>query len=420
MSKLLITDHGRSLKDHNEDLTRWRMARKVLRLPQTAAAAGADLWILASAYSQSSRPLPVLINNHVAGNLTPQPGGGSFRWHRLPVPAKLLRPGDNQIVFACDSPAMNAWRLALDNTTGPGRSHISFDRGVTWRNDRMGVHNVLAGEYVVRLRSHAPTLRDPVPPEVVYPDPQHPRLRELRALAPKAIAAQRDPWKQLLALRTWVATRWSHDPTGRNYCPWDAPTILDWTRQNRGHDGKGKTAMCVHFAVTFASIAAALGHRVRCLAVTVAINAMAGHFVAEVYDVTRGKWILHDPNYDVHYEDGQALSAVELAQRVHAGMKRIARLTRIGPGMPTHPARVTQAFRRHFASGASYRLISVWQRMDFITDPAWAAAHHGSTVYHEPDWVWFAPAAIDRDAELGMFPRRVADPAWFQRSPAPR
>lgn len=415
MSKLLITDNGRVLKDHNEDLTRWRWAKKVLRLTGGAAKADADLWIMASAYEGAKTPLQVKVNGKSAGVIKPSKDAGLYRWHQMNLPARLLRQGDNEIIFQCDTPVMNAWRLALDNTTGPGNSFISFDRGKSWRNDRMGVYNVLAGEYVVRLRSKSSSLHDAAPPDVVYSNPKHPKLRELRDMLPKSITSQSDPWRQILALRTWVATRWSHDPFGPPYSPWDGPTILDWAKHDRGHSGKGKVAMCVHFAVVFSTFATALGHKTRCVTITPAVNTPNGHFVAEVYDRKRRKWILHDTNYDAHYEDDVPLSAVEISQRVNDGMKGFPKLVRAGRGMPTRPARVIRGFKQHFASGISYRHIAVWQRMDFITDPAQAAAHHGSISYNEPEWVWFTLEGTNPDNALGMFPWH-APGDWFTKS----
>lgn len=395
------------LKDHNEEITRWRWAKKVLTLPRAAANAGADLWLVACSYEGNRVPLRVRVNGRTVGMV--RGAEPMMRWHRLAIPALRLRSGGNEIILDCDAPAMHAWKLGIAGPAARPNSFISFDTGKSWRNDCMGLYGALSGEYVVRLRSRSTTLRDPRPPRMVYSDAKHPKLAELRAMLPKTVTTVRDPWKQLLTLRTWVATRWSHDPFGSAYCPWDAPTILDWVKHNRGHGGRGKVAMCVHFAVTFASFATALGHRARCVAITKDINGMDGHFVCEAFDHQQGKWIMHDANYDVHYEDAQPLSAVEISQR--AGQGSVASLVRAGKGMPTRPARLLRAFQQYFATGTSYALVGVWLRMDFITDPSVAPGHHGSVVYVEPQWVWHG-AGADRTA---MFPRHAAT-RWFEGS----
>lgn len=407
MSKLFLTDNGRILENHNEDLTRWRWAKKLLALPSAAAGAGADLWFLACPYDGSRLPLRVRLNGRLLA--TVEPGAPMMRWHRLPIRPGRLRVGRNEVVLDCDAPAMAAWKLAI---AGPGArpgSCISFDRGRRWHHDCMGPYGALSGEYVVRLRNASPALRSPAPPGVVYGDPKHPKLSDLRAMVPGSVTRVRDRHRQALALRTWVATRWSHDPFGRCYCPWDAPTILDWARHDRGHGGRGKVAMCVHFAVTFASLATALGHRARCVAITRDIDGLDGHFLCEVFDEQRGKWVLHDANYDVHYEDGQPLSGVEISQRVNEGATSLGHLVRAGDGMPSGPQRVVRAFDRLFRTGVSYRLVGVWSRMDFITDPSAAPGHHGSTVYAEPQWVWHDAGA----AATAMFPWH-ADAKWFE------
>lgn len=413
MSKLFITDNGRPLKDHNEEVTRWRHVKKVFKLPQAAANADADLWFMASPYADNKLPLRVRVNGKQAATIKPVDDRAAYRWHHVRLKANQLKTGANEVLFDCDTPAMNAWRLAIDNTADNGCSFVSDDGGATWRGDRMGLYNVLRGAYVARLRSLSEKLQDAKPQAAVYADASDARLKELKKMLPGSITSQRDAWKQVLALRTWVATRWSHDPFGPPYAPWDAATILDWAKHDRGHSGKGKVTMCVHFAVVFATFATALGHRSRCIALTNSIDGMTGHFVAEVFDEQRGAWVVHDANYDAHYEDGAPLSAVDISTRVAAGAA-IRPMVRAGRGMPTKPARVLRGFRRHFATGASYRHVAVWRRMDFINDPALAAANHGSIAYCEPEWMWFVAPGVEADAELGMFPCRVEDSAWFK------
>ncbi len=409
MSRLFLNDDGRILKDHNEDLTRWRRARKTFVLPASAAGAGADLWFIAAPYDGGGGvPLRVRLNGRALGRITGSPP--NLSWHRLRVGKGRLRAGANQFDFECDTPAMNAWKLGIAGRAGRSGSAISFDGGESWQNDCMGLYGALTGEYVVRLRSRSAALHDPAPGKVVYPDPKHPKLAELRRMIPRSVTRSSDPWRRLLALRTWVATRWSHDPFGPPYCPWDAPTILDWARRDRGHSGRGKVAMCVHFGVVFASLATALGFRARCIAVTRAIGSNDGHFLCEVLDQEQGRWILHDANFDLHYEDDRPLSAVDVAQRIGDGAS-MKDCVRAGRGLPTKPARVVEAYRRLIRSGDCCRLISVWRRMDFMTDPSVAPGHHGSVAYLEPQWVWFDPSR----EETAMFPLRTGE-KWFARS----
>jgi hypothetical protein len=179
------------------------------------------------------------------------------------------------------------------------------------------------------------------------------------------------------------------------------------------HGQSGRVAVCVHYAIVLSQFAAALGHRARCVAMTLDINSSYGHFVAEVFDEQRGKWIVHDANYDAHYEDGTPLGIIELADRALTGMT-LTPFAYCGSGMPTGPARVVRIFRTHFATGRSYRCASVWRRNNLISDPSGMPPNHGSVVYTESDMVWYNPAGHDI---APMFPHRTANADYFTRPP---
>jgi len=295
------------------------------------------------------------------------------------------------------------------------QSFLSLDGGKTWQNRNMGAHGILRGAYLIRLRSHSQRIKERRPPKVVYEDADHPRLQELRDALPARIRKMRDPWKQLLDLRTWVATRWTYDSGGPVYTPWDPLTIIDWGNRKSSHHGqhRGKTVMCVHFGVVFASFAAALGHRARCVAITQDINSWKGHFVAEVFDAATGRWVVHDANHDVHYKDDAPLSGVDLADRAIAGIP-CNRFLRPGPGMPTAHAGVMRSFEQYFASGVSYRVFGVWTRNNFVSDPTAAPPGHGSIKYCETDFVWYAPPELE-DQATAMFPYRRQSRKEFAR-----
>jgi len=112
-----------------------------------------------AATGEDTTPWRLVVNGHairhrqrVAALLT----GG---WDRCAIPAKYLRPGANEIVFA-----HHGW-LYVDPGAG-GRSLRSFDGGQSWHADAFGPRRDLAGECLVRLRLHgspaAGTLVSPV------------------------------------------------------------------------------------------------------------------------------------------------------------------------------------------------------------------------------------------------------------------
>jgi len=410
MSRLFLSERGRMLLANNEEITRWRWARKRFLLPKTAAETPGDLWLCLRTGEENRLPLGVHLNGSLLGRVKPETHPrGNYWWARVQAPPRRLRTGANCVELRCGASAMGAWMLGLENGHARPDSFVSTDRGRTWRNRRMGIRNVLQGEYLIRLRSHAARLRDPRPPAIKYEDTRHPRVTEAQRLIPERIRRIRDPWKQILALRTWVATRWSHRPFGPCYTPWDPWTILDWADSNRGHGQRGTIVMCVHFGTLLAALAAALGHRSRCVVVTEDVNTPSGHFMTEVWDRRLKKWILHDPNYDLHYEDGAPLSAVDLADRAHTALS-FRSFVRAGKGQPSGPRRIVEYFNRYYRTGRGFQHTGVWSANQFVSDPTAAPPNHGSVCYTETDIVWYNPRGLDL---APMFPYRVDDRSYF-------
>ena len=412
MGRLFCSERGRILIGQNEEITRWRWARKVLQLPSAATGAPADLWLYLQMYEGNRRRLRLWMNGRALRPIQPSPAVTNvIGWHRVRVRAAEVQAGQNVIELRCDSPAMNAWVLGLEAGHRSPRSFISTDRGKTWRNDHMGARNMFHGEYAIRLRCHSPRLSEQRLPQIVYEDPACPRAGELRKLIPSRIRSIRDPWRQIMALRAHVAKSWVHDPSGPSYAPWDPWTILDWSQRKWGHGLKGTVTMCVHFAVHFAALATVLGHRARCVIITEDPNTQTGHFVTEVWSDAHGKWVMHDPNYDAHCEDDLPLSAVEIARRSHGGGS-LKPCVRFGHGRPLGPRRLVTYFRRLFDTGRSFRCTGIWTANQYISDPTVAPPNHGSIGYCETDVVWFNPPGMDL---MPMFPYRTGNCAYFER-----
>jgi hypothetical protein len=126
--------------------------------------------------------------------------------------------------------------------------------------------------------------------------------------------------------------------------------------------------------------------------------------------------VLHDPNMDVHYENGLPQSAVELADLSRKG-RTFKDLVRAGKGMPKGPPRLINGFRDHFATGKSFRIVGVWSRNDYVSNPHVAPPSHGTITYCETDFVWYTPGG---QPLAEMFPYRVTDPAYFSAAPSRR
>jgi len=416
MSQLFFTERGRAMMDNNEEITRWRWAKKVFKLPQATASAEADLWLLLQSYEENTTPLEIHLNGEKLVDLMPRDlTPNVFWWYRVPVPTGRLQEGANQLELRAANPAMNGWMLAVENGHAHPDSFLSTDQGKSWQNESMGPLSSLRGEYVIRLRSHSDQLHDATPPAIVYEDPHHPRVKEAWQIVPASIRQESDPWRQLLLLRSWAASSWKYRNSGRIYAPWDPWTILDWAQQDRGHGFDGVIVMCVHYAAVFVSLASALGHAARCVVVTGGMDTPMGHFMTEVWDARNKQWVLHDPNYDVHYKDkDQLLSAIDIAQRNHRD-EPLAHCVVEGPGKPTGPQMLLDAFNETFASGDCFLCTGIWATNQYVSDPSRIPPGHGKLAYCETDIIWYDPPGMDL---VPMFPYRAADRSYFDNPPA--
>lgn len=416
MGRLFHTERGRMLAHNNEELSRWRWVRKVFKLPAAAAGHPAELWLNLCEYENNHTPLDVLLNGHPLGQLPAQRGAQKFwYWYKLDIPAKKIRTGENRFELRANSPAMNAWTLAIEPGHAEPHSFISTDQGKKWRNHGMGAHNILRGEYLIRLHSLAPKIKPDKPPRILYEDPAHPRVKELLQLIPEDIRAMRDPWEQLLKLRTWQSTAWSHSHIGQAYAPWDPWTILDWTRRTGAHALPSRIAMCVHFGSMFAAMLTSLGHKARCIINTTGLSSGNGHFMTEVWSKRHKKWVLHDGNLDLHYEaDGVPLSAFDLADRCDQGLLPLNELIRVGPGYHRQPPHVSAFNEKLALPGIGWRHTGVWLTNNYISDPTSAPPTHGSVTYCETDILWYNPRG---HAPAPMFPYTIADRKELDRAP---
>ena len=71
MGRLFLTERGRVLRSENEEISRWRWARKRLDLPTAAADARADLWLFLQMYDRNTEPLEVELNGRLIGRVAP-------------------------------------------------------------------------------------------------------------------------------------------------------------------------------------------------------------------------------------------------------------------------------------------------------------------------------------------------------------
>ena len=323
MSKLFLTENGNVIPLLCEELTNERRARKMLQLPLTSHPA--HLFVLARTYPGCSIPLRLAVNGVETTQLAPR-WPDTYQWHEIPIPANILREGDNLFEFWTDSYSMNTWSLALEDGHRDPQSWLSTDGGESWRNEKMGYVNVLRAEYVVRVRLVEG--EDDPPPPFVWENPAHPRLSRLRAQLPLS-AFSGTFLDRVRSLCSWTCNRWEYRCDEPGYAPWDAETIMAWGQAQRGAAGLRPIVMCVHFGVTLVTACMAAGIPARGAVFANNVNGNHGHFATEIWFEELKKWVYVDSTLDAIVFDGNIPLSVKEIQSLGGDL---ARRVRWGPG----------------------------------------------------------------------------------------
>lgn len=156
--------------------------------------------------------------------------------------------------------------------------------------------------------------------------PQLSDLRE-RYRLDEVISAGRTEWEQLLLLREWIHRRWSH---GWSSAPLD-DSLEILARAERSEDFH-----CEYYAATLTQCALALGFQARRLDIGKTNSAWiapgeenVGHSVVEVWSQDWHKWVVLDPDLNVHYErQGIPLHGLEIHRLWKDGRWREIQLVR--------------------------------------------------------------------------------------------
>ncbi len=529
-SHLITHETGEFSTQHGEELFRNVQAQVSFALGETIPH-GADCYFFAREEQHNRWPLKVTVNGHGQTLGPGTPLAGEFAWYHLRLPRQHLRPGQNTVRFACESPAANAWILSVDTSVPCAHSRKSTDGGLTWNAAGLGLEGALSGEYVVRLRVwehpaqgaitssildvetvfpsaplvlhwHADTpagtrvalryrsgtlqdvensaWRDVVntavseneqmdsPPEsdagqashkseefgqaefpnpvgpcvqwqaelhssdgsespvlrgmallpkdassdetkpvgelscaesktissytFTHQDPAEPKLGVLRnqERLDEIIAGAGTQWEQMLALRAWVAVQWVHRAPHefRRCCPWDALSILDWMRADRGHGQPQPDAYCTHYAVVLAQCALALGWRARLWVMSAEPTLHDnGHFVAEIWSTEHAKWVMHDADTDSHVERGGVpLSVLEIHDAWRVGA--LDKLDVVA-GVNAGKVKIGPDWIEEMLPRGLYRFCGLVLRNNHLSTLIPGPVEHGWTTYKWDGFLWW-------------------------------
>lgn len=243
-----------------------------------------------------------------------------------------------------------------------------------------------------------------------YQDHREPKLAILRQREKldQVVSGAESEWEKLLFLRTWVSRQWHVVGNPLVYCPWDALVILDWKRRL----GDEARAACVHYAVVFCQCCLALGLQARLvlLARYRTVHDL-GHMLAEIWSNRHGKWIVFDPEFDIHFErDGVPLNALELHQIWMRGeTDKVVQVA--GPGnMGEHPLPSDWTLEG-FRDGL-FRYFALVLRNDHLTSLQPGGVDHGWLTFRWTGFLWWGETIPEEQPQFPLHSSRIADFYW--------
>lgn len=175
----------------------------------------------------SPEPLVVSINGTELPPIAPdlEWRDRSDDWRLVEFPAKLLQPGQNEVVL--HTTEGGDWRFAYENSTAPSRSARSTDGGRSWDYNRLGENANDNGEYLIRFwleRYHEQGIVWS-PPIALCPEGANGLSREVQDLTVRITPRADDP----PGTRAMVQVRFGAEPV---------PDEASWTDWSSPREGK--------------------------------------------------------------------------------------------------------------------------------------------------------------------------------------
>ncbi len=252
-----------------------------------------------------------------------------------------------------------------------------------------------------------------------HQDPAEPKLSILRRQErlDETIAGGATQWEQALALRSWVAVQWVHRAPHefRRCCPWDALTILDWMRADRGHGQPQPDAYCTHYAVVLAQCGLALGWQARLWVMSAEPTLHTnGHFVAELWSKAHGKWVMHDADTDSHIErDGVPLGVLEIHDAWReGGLDGLC----VVAGTNAGKVKIGPDWIEEMLPLGLYRFCGLVLRNNHLSTLVPGPVEHGWTAYKWDGFLWYRDGAEPELPFFSLSSSRRADFDWMPQS----
>lgn len=248
-----------------------------------------------------------------------------------------------------------------------------------------------------------------------HQDPAEPKLAVLRKQErlDEIIAGGETQWEQMLALRAWVAVQWVHRAPHefRRCCPWDALTILDWMRADRGHGQPQPDAYCTHYAVVLAQCALALGWQARLWVMSAESTLHTnGHFVAEIWSTAHKKWVMHDADTDSHIERGGVpLNVLEIHD---AWRDECLHELQVIAGANADKVKIGPDWIEEMLPLGLYRFCGLVLRNNHLSTLIPGPVEHGWTTYKWDGFLWYRDAAEPELPFFSLSSNRRADFDW--------
>jgi len=242
-----------------------------------------------------------------------------------------------------------------------------------------------------------------------YEEPKVKILREQEKLD-EVVKKANSEFEEFVLLREWVAKQWKHTESQTIYAPWDALTILEWMRHGFGHGQDNPNGFCVHFSQVYCQCCLAMGLQARLVVLRDNNKCYGGHFVCEVWSNEFKKWIMMDPDLDVHFEkDGIPLNVLELHNLwLRDELGKVKQVS--GKANINHP--LGSDWSLDYLKRGGYRYWGIVLRNDQLPSLTPGPVEHGWVAYHWNGFLWWSNKVPFELPQFALHSNRTADFYW--------